>query len=224
MQKEDPSGIGRQKLESALTAFSGEIQQAPPMYSAAKYQGKPLYQLARAGIIIERKTRPVQIHKLDIIDWHPPLVTIEVVCGKGTYIRSLAHDLGQGLGCGAYLKNLVRLGCGIFKIKDAISLDRLEEAAVNGDWQPLIYPVDSVLRHWAEVTVSEEDGYKILNGRPVVLSDFAANEVVDVSISSIPSRSFSEARCRAYALDGRFLGVLRFNTEREHWQPEKVFH
>jgi len=223
-RREDCSGVSRTLVESALAAFSGEIRQAPPMYSAAKYQGKPLYRLARAGITIERKTRPVQVHKLEIIDWQPPLVTVDIVCGKGTYIRSLAHDLGQNLGCGAYLRNLVRLRCGLFDINDAVSLEQLEEAALRGDWQSLVYPVDSALQYLAEVKVSEEDRQNILHGRPVILGDLVADsEVTDRSLIAT-GRSVSDARLRAYALDGRFLGVLRFNTERYHWQPEKVFH
>lgn len=224
-RREDSSGVSRPLVESALDAFSGEIRQLPPMYSAVKYHGKPLYRLARAGITIERKTRPVQVFKLEIIDWQPPLVTVDIVCGKGTYIRSLAHDLGQKLGCGAYLRNLVRLRCGIFDINDAVSPEQLEEVALRGDWQSLVYPVDSVLQHMAEVKVSEEDRQNILHGRPVILSDFVAGgEVSGHPLPAVTGQSFSEARCRAYALDGRFLGVLRFNTERYHWQPEKVFH
>jgi len=101
-QKRDPSEISQSQLESALTSFRGLIQQTPPMYSAVKYQGKRLYELARAGIKVDRESRPAKIYHLELIDWQPPSVTLEVVCGKGTYIRSLAHDLGQILGCLLY--------------------------------------------------------------------------------------------------------------------------
>jgi len=103
VQKGDPFSISREALESALVSFCGSIRQTPPMYSAVKYQGKPLYRLARAGITVERKSRPARIYNLELVDWQPPVFTIEVACGKGTYIRTLASDLGQVLGCGAYL-------------------------------------------------------------------------------------------------------------------------
>ncbi len=128
IQRGDPSGISQEQLTSALDSFRGLIQQTPPMYSAVKYQGKPLYELARAGITIERRSRPTKIHNLELVDWQPPVATIEIVCGKGTYIRSLAYDLGQALGCGAYLKSLIRQRCGFFDIRDAVSLPQFQDA------------------------------------------------------------------------------------------------
>jgi len=128
IQRGDPSGISQNQLESVLTSFCGLIWQTPPMYSAVKYQGKPLYELARTGITVERGSRLTEIHRLELVDWQPPVATIEVVCGKGTYIRSLAYDLGQALGCGAYLKSLIRLRCGLFDIREAVSVPQLEDA------------------------------------------------------------------------------------------------
>jgi len=213
----DHSGISQRQLESALTPYCGLIEQTPPMYSAVKYQGKPLYQLARAGIKVERKSRPVKIYNLELIDWQPPLFTIEVVCGKGTYIRSLAHDLGQTLGCGANLKSLIRLRCGLFDIKDAVSLPQLEDAFHYGYWQHFVYPIDIVLSHWSAMVVSDTTGRAIRNGCPLPLE--ASTYLGQYS----PVSTAEENRCRVYALDGCFLGVLRFNPERGRWQPEKVF-
>jgi len=207
IQRGDPSGISQNQLESALTSFRGLIRQIPPMYSAVKHQGKPLYKLARAGITVERRSRLAKIHDLKLIDWQPPVATIEVVCGKGTYIRSLAYDLGQVLGCGAYLKSLIRLRCGLFDIRDAVSLPQLEDAFRYGYWQHFLYSIDSVLLHWAAMVVSDDAEQSIRNGRPLVWE----------------AGSSSGNYCRVYALDGRFLGVLRFNSERGQWQPEKVF-
>ena len=123
----DPSGVSREMIEKALVKFRGSILQTPPMYSAVKHQGKPLYKLARSGIEVERKSRPTQIHSLEIIDWQPPVVTLDIVCGKGTYIRSLAFDLGEALGCGANMKSLIRLRVGPFNIEDALTLPQLED-------------------------------------------------------------------------------------------------
>ena len=216
-QMGDYSGISRGQLESALASYRGLIEQTPPMYSALKYQGKPLYQLARAGIKLERKSRPIKIYNLELIEWQPPIFTIDVVCGKGTYIRSLAHDLGQALGCGANLKSLVRLQCGLFDIKDAISLPQLEDAFHYQYWQHFVYPIDTVLSHWSAMVVSDTTGQAIRNGRPLPLENSCYYE------QHPPLPTSGENRCRVYIPDGCFLGVLRFNPERGQWQPEKVF-
>jgi tRNA pseudouridine55 synthase len=120
-QRSDPSKIDRAMFESALVSFRGAIRQTPPMYSAVKQRGQPLYKLARAGVTVERKPRPVTVHRLELIAWQPPSATLEIECSKGTYIRSLAHELGQTLGCGAHLKNLMRTRSGIFDVKNSVS-------------------------------------------------------------------------------------------------------
>ena len=222
-QRGDASRISREQVKGALESFCGEIQQVPPMFSAVKHQGKPLYKLARAGITVERRSRPAKISYLELKEWRPPVATVEIECGKGTYIRSLAHDLGQMLGCGASLKSLVRLRCGLFDIKDAVSVHHLEDAFRYGYWQRFVYPIDSVLLHWAAMVVSDDMGQSIRNGRPLDLENGDIGEESGYLEQRIPAGTSSEDRCRAYALDGRFLGVLRFNSERRQWQPEKVF-
>ena len=217
----DPSGISREQLLSALASFCGLIWQTPPMYSAVKHGGKPLYELVRSGIEVERKRRLTQIYHLELIDWQPPIATIEVECGKGTYIRSLAHDLGQLLGCGAHLKSLIRLRCGLFDIKDAVSLPQLEDAFRYGYWQHFVYPIDSVLLHWTAMVVSEDARQDIRNGQSLAVKD--GDQASGYPKRHVLQQSSTENRCRAYSLDGRFLGVLRFNSEKEQWQPEKVF-
>lgn len=207
----DPSGVSRRQLLSALNSFRGLISQTPPMYSAVKQGGKPLYKLARQGIEVERKSRPRWIYQLELKGWQPPLATIEVECGRGTYIRALARDLGQLLGCGAHLRSLLRLRCGPFDIKDAVSLPQLEDAFRYGYWQKLVYPIDFVLLHWAAVVVDNGAQDDIRNGRPIVL---AGGDSLKASAGE---------RCRAYTSDGSFLGVLKFNPEMGQWQPEKVF-
>ena len=216
IQKGDPSGISQAQLESALTSFCGLIQQTPPMYSAVKHHGKRLYQLARAGIEVERRSRLTRIHLVELVDWQPPVVTIEVVCGKGTYIRSLAHDLGQALGCGANLKRLTRLRCGLFGIKDAVSIPQLEHAFRYGYWQHFVHPIDTVLLNWTAMVVSDATERTIKNGCSLVLGNGGFEQNLSVSSSF-------ENRCRVYTSDGCFLAVLRFNPEAGQWQPEKVF-
>ncbi len=222
-QRGDMSGINRQRLESALASFCGLIQQIPPMYSAVKYRGKRLYQLARAGVEVDRKSRPARIYCLELVDWRPPVVTVEVVCGKGTYIRSLAHDLGQSLGCGAHLKSLVRFRYGVFDIEDAVTLPQLEDAFRCGYWQRYIYPIDSVLLKWAAMIVTDDIGRLMMDGRSFVLDNSGRNgDTARLKQSSVTPASFGD-RCRVYTRDGHFLGVLRFDPERGQWQPEKVF-
>jgi tRNA pseudouridine55 synthase len=212
----DSSGISQEQLESALIAFRGLIWQIPPMYSAVKHCGKPLYQLARAGIEVERRSRLAKIYRLEVVEWQPPLATVEVECGKGTYIRSLAHDLGQALGCGANLKSLVRLRCGAFDINDAVSIPQLEDAFRCGYWQHLVYPIDVVLSHWSAMVVNAVTAQTIRDGHPLVLEDGTPGR------HSFLTSTFNDY-CRVYTTDGCLLGVLRFNPEKRHWQPEKVF-
>ena len=219
----DFSGVSQQRLRTALAAFDGLIQQIPPMYSAVKYQGKPLYKLARAGISVERRSRLARIDGLELIDWQPPVATIEVVCGKGTYIRSLAHDLGEALGCGAHLKSLVRLRYGRFDIEDAVSLSQLEAAFHYGYWQHFVYPIDSVLLYWSAMIVGDDAEQSIRNGCPIVMGEGdRRRERTSLELTTLAEPTLSD-RCRAYVPDGRFLGVLRFNYECGQWRPEKVF-
>jgi tRNA pseudouridine55 synthase len=207
IHQKDASGINRNQVETALASFRGVIHQTPPMYSAVKHQGKKLYQLARAGITVERKSRPAKIYSLEIVDYQPPLVTIDVECGKGTYIRSLANDLGQVLGCGASLKSLVRWRYGPFDIEDAVSLQQLEEAFISCGWEHLVHPMDSVLSAW-----------------PAVVLDKALEQAVRNGVSvSLQLDDSGGSRCRAYTADGRLLGLLRFVPEKGLWLPLKVF-
>lgn len=207
IQRKEPAAIHREQVEAALASFRGVIRQTPPMYSAIRHQGRKLYELARAGITIERKSRPATIYRLDMVDFQPPVITIEAECSKGTYIRSLAHDLGQVLGCGAILKDLIRLSYGPFDIKDALSVPQLEDAFRYGYWEHYIYPIDHVLSTWPAVVVDEATEQVIRNGVPVAL----------------PLEPSGGHRCRAYTADGHFLSVLRFEPEKGQWHPEKVF-
>jgi len=212
-QQGDPSGIDRAKLESALEPFRGIIQQTPPMYSAIKHRGQPLYKLARAGINVERKSRTVKIHRLELIDWQPPLATVEIECSKGTYIRSLANDLGQSLGCGAYLNGLVRTRCGIFDIKDAISISQLEEAIRQGYWEHFLYPIDIVLQDFSAIVIDDAAEEAMRKGSPLALEQTNSQDINEHS---------RQRYCRAYSRDGRFLGILQSVPGKGLWQPKKV--
>jgi tRNA pseudouridine55 synthase len=205
--RSDFSCVSRQLVEMALDAFRGEIRQTPPMYSAVKQAGRPLYALARAGISVARRSRPVTVHRLELVDWRPPQLTLEVECSRGTYIRSLAHDLGEMLGCGAHLKTLARTRYGPFDVSEAVPLARLEEAFRLDDWKRFVLPVDFPLRDYPAAVISEEGEAAMKNGQMLHLGD------IDTGGRDI---------CRAYSPDGRFLGILRRLPETDSWHPEKV--
>ena len=214
-QREDPGYVTREDIEGVLSSFRGIIEQVPPMYSAVRHGGKRLYQLARAGYEVDRKARKVQILRLDIVEWQPPVVTVEVECGKGTYVRSLAHDLGQVLGCGAHLKELVRLSYGPFDIEDALSISQLEDSFRQGYWLDFLYPIDAVLLDWMAVIVGDDSEIAIRNGRHLLLDDGEQSDT--------PALCQRQWCCRAYTGDGRFLAVLRSTTDEGRWHPQKVF-
>ncbi len=162
--------VGRSELEQALVGFRGDIKQIPPMYSALKKDGQPLYKLARAGEVVEREARSVTISRLEVEAFEPPLVTLEVACSKGTYIRTLVEDLGQVLGCGAHVAQLRRTQAGPFVLAQAISLETLEKAHAEGGPEALdafLLPADAGLQHWPLVRLSEHSAYYWLHGQPV---------------------------------------------------------
>lgn len=211
----DASGISRGMVESALDKFRGTIQQTPPMYSAVKHHGQPLYKLARSGIEIARKSRPAEIHSLEIIDWQPPLVTLDVVCGKGTYIRSLAHDLGEVLGCGASMKSLVRLRVGPFSIEEALTLTRLEEVFRSGNGEKYLYPPDFVLMSFPAVVVNREQKCRLVHGSPIRLETAGGEKPAGIEPGAIG---------RVYGEEGCFIGMVKYDAENDRWQPEKIFY
>jgi tRNA pseudouridine55 synthase len=159
--------IDPQLIEDVLASFCGEIEQVPPMYSALKHQGQPLYKLARAGQEVERKPRPVTIHSLDLVDWKPPLLTFKAHCSKGTYVRTLAEDIAAGLGSCAHLKNLRRLDVEPFRERDMISLEALENAVEAGKLEQILQPVDAGLVHWQWLELDAESAIRFSHGNPV---------------------------------------------------------
>jgi tRNA pseudouridine55 synthase len=156
--------VGLSEIEEALARFTGEIQQVPPMYSAIKREGKPLYELARQGIEVERKPRKVTISSISILKFESPFLTVRVACSKGTYIRSLCHDMGEALGVGAYVTELTRTRIGHFSIENAATLEELPFKT------EAIYSLDAALQHLPSVRVEGDDLKRAKNGNPVKLS------------------------------------------------------
>ena len=207
----DCHGLTMAIIEEHLQPWIGLVKQTPPMYSAIKIDGKRLYKLARAGIDVERKARPVEIHKIKIIEFTPPKLTLEVECGRGTYMRSLAHDLGETLGCGGHVADLVRLLCGGFPAEESVTLEQLEAAGDGPEgWWTYVFPVDWVLRGLKSITLGQQAEEHLRHGQAVTLG-----------------RPELEAgyleQYRAYNSEGVFLALVRFDRPTNSWQPEKVF-
>jgi tRNA pseudouridine55 synthase len=179
-------------LEKVLDRFRGEIQQLPPMYSALKHQGERLYNLARKGIEVEREPRTVVIHELRLLSLELPDMELDVHCSKGTYVRTLAEDIGEALGCGAHVTALRRTGVGPYDDGSAVTLTELEERAEHGlhTLDELLLPVESALANWPEVHLIADAAYYLGKGQPVLVP-----------------KAPTEGWVRLYADGGRFIGV-----------------
>lgn len=162
--------VGREAIEAQLPRFRGDIEQVPPMYSALKKDGQPLYKLARAGEVVEREARSVTIARLEMLAFESPRATLAVSCSKGTYIRTLVEDLGRELGCGAHVAALRRTQAGPFQLNQSVTLEALEKAHAEGGNEALdrfLLPVDAGLEHWPLLQLSEHSAYYWLHGQPV---------------------------------------------------------
>lgn len=199
-----PVTVNQADIEAALAGFLGDITQIPPMYSAVKVKGQKLYKLARQGKEIERAPRPVTIHRLDVLAWALPNLTIEVVCSAGTYIRSLAHDLGQRLGCGAHLTALIRTAAGGFRLEDAHTLEALDASAQAGRLAEVLLPPETALTALPVVTLTPEQEQAVCFGQAVTLDN-------------TPDAVLVQARDAA----GRLVAVMR-PVEPGVWRPKLV--
>ncbi len=202
------------QVQEAINCFVGDIMQVPPMYSALKVNGKKLYELAREGKEIERKPRPVTIFSIDILGMDLPEVSIRIHCSKGTYIRSLCHDVGEKLGCGCAMKSLVRTRVSLFDIADARTLDEIERIVKNGKLDGIMMPLDQAFENYGTVFVvpSEEAIKHAINGAPIPNTSVFAESI----------SGFEEgALYRMYLPDNRFLGV--YSYKKSTFKLEKFF-
>lgn len=158
--------VTQARLSQLIPQFTGEIQQIPPMYSAVKVGGKKLYELARQGTEIERRPRTVTIFNLRIAAFHGETAVLEVSCSKGTYIRTLCHDIGQALGCGAVMEQLTRTRSGIFRVEDSVTLEALEQNPAA-----YIIPTDKLFEQYPAYTLSAKQERLVVNGVPVYAAD-----------------------------------------------------
>ncbi len=206
----DIGSLSAENVEAALTAFHGTIDQVPPMYSAIKRRGKRLYELARAGIEVEREPRSVVVHALSLERWDPPEATVLIECGRGFYMRSLAHDLGQQLRVGGHLKALKRLRSGNFDIRDSVTLEEAEERFEEGSIDDVMAAPDAALSRMNAMALGRRAESAIGNGRYLPTTE------------RLPAARPGDL-CRAYSVDGRFLAILTFDGDEAQWRPHKVF-
>lgn len=164
--------LDRERIEAALSRFRGEISQVPPMHSALKHQGTRLYELARQGIEVERKPRTVTIHSMELIDSGTDWLEIDVHCSKGTYIRTLAEDIGEALGCGAHISALRRLGAGPFSAEQMVTMEQLEAALAEGGLpaiDAMLMPVDSALAASPAIELTSTLAYYLCQGQAILV-------------------------------------------------------
>jgi tRNA pseudouridine55 synthase len=206
-----PVNVDESDLRAALARFVGAIDQVPPMYSALKRDGKPLYRLARQGIEVERKPRRITIYDITLRAWQSPDATIDVHCSSGTYIRSLAHDIGVVLGCGAHLAALTRLASGSFRVEEAVTLEDLEGPGPTEGWRDLrglLHPLDTALQDLPILTLDADQARRIVLGQAIPLSEVET--------------SASLSLCRAHDASGALLAIMAFDAAAQVWRPKKM--
>ena len=203
------SSVKSTDLESILSEFRGEIDQVPPMYSAIKKDGQPLYKLARQGKTVPRQPRKVEVLKLELTAWDPPHFTLKIDCGSGFYVRSLANDVGQRLGCGAHMTSLRRTRAGDFHIADSLPLDFLIASADDDSWTYHLLKPDHVLQQLLSVTLDDAETVAFLHGR-----------MIEVNFANWAK---GETRIRVHGKSGKLAGLARVDDEANFIHPEIVF-
>lgn len=197
--------ISEKQFNDVLQSFVGEIEQIPPPYSAVKVKGKKAYEMARQGEEVNLEPRMINVYNLELLEWAPPEAVIDVYCSSGTYVRSLAHDLGEKLGCGAHLIGLRRTKSGRFTLRDAVPLRKLREAFDNGSWEEFLIPAAEALSDWPAINLTPEELIIVRHGR------------------RIPADPTLGKMARAISEDGELIGLLELDAETNEWQPKKVF-
>lgn len=198
------SGLHVIDVQRALDQFLGSSTQRPPTYSAVKVEGRKLYELARQGAAIDVQSRPVSFHRMEIVRWSAPVVTVDIECSKGTYVRSLARDLGEAIGSGAYLSHLVRTRSGPFTLDDAVPLGELPDLIESDGWSGVAFHPDWALLDRASIILDSHLGDRWRNGRDVMVSGCVPGPV------------------RVYSHSGAWLGVGEALPGSDVIKPRKV--
>ena len=210
--KELPVNVSEKVVREAILSFVGEYAQVPPMYSALKVNGKKLYELAREGKTVERKARNVQIFSIEILEMNLPRVRMSVHCSKGTYIRTLCHDIGQKLGSGGCMEKLLRTKVGIFELKDTLKLSEINELAKAGVVEEKIISVDELFEDYAKVWTKQAFDVAVHNGNRI------EKRMLE---EELPANT---ERLRVYDSEGTFIGIYEYSMERKDFKPMKMFY
>ena len=210
--KELPVNVSEKVVREAILSFVGEYAQVPPMYSALKVNGKKLYELAREGKTVERKARNVQIFSIEILEMNLPRVRMSVHCSKGTYIRTLCHDIGQKLGSGGCMEKLLRTKVGIFELKDTLKLSEINELAKAGVVEEKIISVDELFEDYAKVWTKQAFDVAVHNGNRI------EKRMLE---EELPANT---ERLRVYDSEGTFIGVYEYYMERKDFKHVKMFY
>lgn len=204
--------VSEQQVREAIMGFVGDYLQTPPMYSALKVDGRKLCDLARAGVTVERKPRPVRILSITILEISLPRVRMRVECSKGTYIRTLCQDIGERLGCGGCMETLLRTRVADFRIEDALRLEEIKRLAAGEGERSFLKPIDSVFLQYQAASVKSEFHKLLYNGNRLSSQMFASYEP-----------QWEDAPLRVYDADGQFAGIYEFKKETRDYKPLKVF-
>jgi len=208
-REEVPVDVTEEQFEAELKKFEGEVEQTPPAYSAVKVNGRKAYEMARKGEEVELEPRMIQVHHLEVLEWATPEVVVDVHCSSGTYIRSLANDLGEVLGCGAYLVGLRRTKNGRFSLRDSVPLRKLKEAFEAGDWYKYLIPAAESLADWYSVELDPDEVETLRHGQRVKADPGTETEM---------ARGISDA--------GELVALLKLVEVEDgslEWHPKKVF-
>ena len=226
--QEQQVNVTTEQLHAAVMAFVGDYDQIPPMYSAIKIGGRKLYDLAREGKEIERQPRRIHIDAVAVLDTSllqsEHIFTMEVKCSKGTYIRTLCHDIGQRLGCGAAMQHLTRTAVGSFHLEDAITLGQIEQLRDAGMLQDRIQSSEQLFRDLDAVRIDDAWRVQIENGNSFKPEQILSESPEQEQDISDPDKMYADGeRVRVYGQDGTFFGIYRFNAKTLSFQVEKFF-
>lgn len=214
--RESPVCVNRNEIEEVIQSFKGDYAQIPPMYSALKINGKKLYELAREGKTVERQPRMVHIFELDILDIDPDGVHVHmrVHCSKGTYIRTLCHDIGEKLGCGAAMETLMRVRVAGFEINQALTLAQVEKLVGEGNVEQAIWPIDSIFPMWPMGRTDAQADRLLYNGNMLLRENVRFEDGLE------PEKG---GKYRIYDSHGKFCAIYVYNDRSKTFKNEKMF-
>lgn len=212
VRSDQPVNVTEEQFETILKQFEGEIEQTPPPFSAVKVNGRPAYDMARKGEEVELAPRKITVHHLEVLEWAPPEIVVDVHCSSGTYVRSLANDIGNALGTGAYLVGLRRTKSGRFSLRDATPLRKLQEAFQAGNWYQFLIPAAEALGEWPAIELSPDDVEEVRHGHRVK--------------ATLEADAERPQLVRGVSMAGELIALMVPAVGEDgspEWQPKKVF-